>query len=328
MATEKNSIEVFYGIVSLEPSLGCTSSALGCRAPIKIGGVEGTLELPSPAAWGIGRPDDPLRIPLTAPVAAATWKVGDVPLFWGFPVRYPDGWAEVEKMLLTFHLPLRDMSVMASRIHRGFTRWYELFNQYFDLVTKQRSLPSIEVAPYPGELDLFRWGSDRKVDYPYAKEVPSIAISVANSDELLLKPDQFRSVCDLASSLRDPALPYRVQLEAYRAARSGDFRKALVETGSAAELGLTQASRDIMNASGIAFADELMKRFQALGGKLELARMLGVSLPSIDYKAKLVTPRNCVIHRGDFAGKDVALDAIRVTDDLLKAICPSLQDLP
>jgi hypothetical protein len=84
----------------------------------------------------------------------------------------------------------------------------------------------------------------------------------------------------------------------------------------------------MMSASGITFVDELVKRFQALGGKLELARIVGVSLPDIDYKTRLVTPRNGVIHRGMFASREAAADAIRVTDELLRAICPSLQETP
>lgn len=328
MTTAASPVEMFYGLIQFDASVSCTKDALGCKATVVIGGVTGMIELPSPAPWGPERPDDPLHVPLTPPPAAASWKDGDRPMLWGVPIHYPNGWGRVERALLTFELPHEEMRTLASSIHQGFTRWYKLFDQYFELITRQRSFSHVEVEPYPSQLDLFRCGGDGKADRPYDTGSPSLSVFTSNTDELLLKREQFVQICALASSLKDPALPYQIQLEAYRAARNGDYRKALVETGAAAELGLASAAREMLTTSRIGYTDELMKRFQSLGGKLALARIVGVPLPAMDYKARLVTPRNGVIHRGNFAERSVALDAIKVTDELLGAICTSLHDAP
>lgn len=318
-------METFYGVVEFDTPIHCTKETLGSRRPVLVGGVSGTLELPSPPGWGADKPDDPLRVPLTAPVAAS-WKQGEQPMHWGSPTHFPNGWGRVEKALLTFELPPDEMSTLAASIHRGFAHWYKLFEQYLELLTRQRSFPRIEMEAYPSQLDLFRWGRDGKAERSYEREPHAVTVFTSSTDEHHLKPLQFEQICEMASSLREPALPYRIQLEAYRAAWSGDYRKALIETGSAAELGLASAARELLTRSGIGYADELMKRFQALGGKFELARMVGVPLPQSDYQRRLVTPRNGVIHRGEFAERSVALDAVRVTDELLGAICPSLQE--
>ncbi len=319
-------IETFYGLIRFDESIDCTKDTLGSKADVVIGGVAGILELPSPAPWGTERPADPLNVPLMPPSGALTWKEGGKPMFWGRPCRYPDGWSSIHKALLIFELPHDLMSVKAASVQKGFARWYRLFHQYFELVTKQQSLSWVESDEYSAHFDLFRWGANGKADRPYETEPHSVTVFTSDTDELLLKPNQFAEICALASSSKEPALHYRIQLEAYRAARNGDFRKAIIEAGTAAELGLARAAKEMMSASGITFVDELVKRFQALGGKLELARIVGVSLPDIDYKTRLVTPRNGVIHRGLFASRETAVEAISVADELLRAICPALQE--
>lgn len=328
MSCNEPSTETFYGLIRFDAPIECTKDALGSKATVVIGGVAGVLELPSSALWGTETPEDPLHMPLVPPAAAVTWKEGDTPMLWGQPIHYPNGWSRVEKALLTFELPLDQMRAHATSVHKGFARWYALFEQYFELVTKQRSFSRIESDPYPNQLDLFRWGLDGKPDRPYDREPHSATIYTSRAGEFLLKSNQFAQVCDLASSSKEPALHYQIQLEAYRAMHSSDYRKAIIETGIAAELGLMQAATGVMSKSGITFVDELVKRFPALGGKLALARMVRVPLPSIDYKSRLVEPRNNVIHRGEFASREAARDAIYVTDELLRTICPSLQDSP
>lgn len=319
--------ETFYGLIRFDSSIDCTKETLGSKANVVIGGVAGVLELPSQAQWGAERPADPLHVPLTPPAGAATWKEGDELMFWGSPFQYPTGWSSIEKALLTFEFSPDQMRAQATKVHKGFARWYRLFHQYFELVTKQQSFSQIESDEYPTQFDLFRWGPNGKADRPYDSDPQSVTIFTSETDELLLKPKQFADICALASSSKAPSLHYQIQLEAYRAMRNGDYRKAIIETGTAAELGLVQAAREVMSTTGITFVDELVKRFQALGGKLELARIVGVALPSIDYQSRLVKPRNGVIHRGLFAGRDEASDAISVTNELLRVICPSLQDM-
>lgn len=320
--------ETFFGLISFDTSIECTKETLGSKADVVIGGVKGVLELPSQAPWGKERPADPLNVPLTPPVDAATWKEGGELMFWGRPVQYPTGWSSIEKALITFEFPHDQVRALATSVHKGFARWHRLFHQYFELVTKQRSCSQIESDEYPTQFDLFRWGHNGQAERPYDSAPQSLTIYTSDSDELLLKPNQFADICALASSSKEPALHYQIQLEAYRAMRNGNYREAIIETGTAAELGLARAAKEAMSASGITFVDELAKRFQALGGKLELARMVGVPLPSIDYKSRLVTPRNNVIHRGIFADRREALDAIEVTNELLHVISPSLQDMP
>lgn len=328
MTTVTPTTETFYGLITFDTSIDCTREALGSRSNVVIGGVTGVLELPSPAQWGTERPADPLHMPLTPPADAAKWKAGDEPLFWGHPFHYPKGWSRVKNALLTFEFPLDQMRSKATNVHRGFARWYKLFDQYFELVTKQRSFSRVESNECPAGFDLFRWGENGRADRPYDRDPQTVTVRTSETDELLLKPSQFAEICSLASSSTEPALHYQIQLEAYRAMRNGDYREAIIETGTAAELGLVRAAKEVMFRSGITYVDELVKRFQALGGKLELARMVGVALPSTDYQNRLVTPRNGVIHRGFFASRETALDAVRVTDDLLRVICPSLKNMP
>ena len=63
-----------------------------------------------------------------------------------------------------------------------------------------------------------------------------------------------------------------------------------------------------------------------LGGRVELARMIGVPFPVGDYKALLIDPRNHVIHRADFADEISAFEAVKAVDELLTLLSPSISN--
>lgn len=316
--------ELFYGLITFDDPVLCTRDVLGSVQAISIGGVEGEIELPGPyVAPETGIEDDARPV---APKDALTWKRGNEPLFWGRIIRWPHGWAAVHSALMRFRLPADRMHDKATAVHHNFLGWFDAFVAYVDLLTKQRRTAFSEVEPYPSQLDLFRWVAEGSRDRPYKAAPQAVSLQLVMTDETLLTPKQFREACELASSGRPPALHYRVQLEAYRAMRARDFRKALIETGSAAELALTRVIRDRLERLGVTFADELSKKYQGLGGKFQMARTVGLQMPDLDYRKRLVQPRNDVTHKGGFGDRETAFDAIKVTDQLLAAICPSLQE--
>lgn len=323
-----NMTEKLYGLVSFDEPIHATKAALGSLVKVTIGGVSGVLEFPSAPDWSAAPEGSRLDCPLVAPQSVSTLKEGDQSVYWGSPTKYPQGWARVHKALLMFELPSETLREQATNVHRGFTQWHKLFNQYLELVTRQRKSAGVEIADNPSQLQIFRQRGDGKIDHPYDPGPISIVINSSDEETLLLKPDQLVEICGLASSLIEPSIHYQIQLEAYRALRNLDYRKAIIETGTAAELALGRAALDLMVSQGIAFADKILSKYQALTGRLELARTVGVVLPQVNYVEELVTVRNRIVHRGQFAERQSAFNAVRVTDDLLHAIVSGWHDSP
>ncbi len=315
-------MQQLYGIVKLDPHIVCSKDVLGSSVPIVVGGVPGQLELPHAPDWSVPS-KDLLRDPLRPPDAAQTWKSGDKPMRWGRPVSSPSCVSEVERMLLRFELPESEMHGSATRVHRGYGKWWSLFNDYLELVTRQRRLQSVQVEGDNSNFDLFRWGADGKADRPYDRDPQKIVIRVS-SDDVALTPVQLTRVATFASTSTELAIELKVQLEAYRALGAGDYRKAIIETAVAAEVALTKLIQSALLTAQIGYADKLLEKFRMLGGRLELARIVGVHLPQIDFQLKLVNPRNDVIHRADFANETSARQAIMATDELLLLLWPSM----
>lgn len=145
---------------------------------------------------------------------------------------------------------------------------------------------------------------------------------MSNSDESL-HVGEFRQAARLASGERQLRLEYRILLEAYNASRTGDFRSAILEAGTATEVALVAGIRRACKVRGIAFGDKLISKYRALGGKFELAKLLELGLPNRDYKALILRPRNRVAHEAHFPGLVETNKVLVEVETILKAVSPN-----
>lgn len=316
-------MRTLFGIIELEQPIRCAKDVLGRSVPVSVDGVEGRIELPHAPDWSTPS-SEPIRDPLLAPELARGWKRGADSIHWGRPASYPDCISDVEKMLLLFDVAESEVCAAGTVVHRGFGRWWSSFIDYLELTTKQRrSRGAYVVGAASGHLDLFAWNADGQTDRPYVETPVEIVVRLSGSD-VALTPGQLIRICDFASSGNSLNTELKLQLEAYRALGAGDHRKAIIETAVAAEFALTTLIRSIFGADGIAYGEKLLEKFRMLGGRLDLARIVGVQLSDIDFKTALVEPRNEVIHRADYANEERALRAVEATDQLIELVSPSL----
>jgi hypothetical protein len=310
--------------LDLERSFECASDALGSSIPVVIGGVAGILEMPKLPVWG-DAPSDPLHMPLIAPKFAETWRQGDSLVNWGKPSTYPNGDARVSKLLIHFQVPSENLRETATAIYSGIDRWGSFLFDYFRLVTKQYRAMSFKILDQSHDADIFIWDPDGKKERPYDKSPSHIDVRIADRISLLNR-ERLAKICALASADKPIALEYRVQLEAYNALYQGDFRKAIVETAVAAELALTNGLRRHFEIEKVCYGDKLFKKFRMLGGRLELARIVGLELPNKDLDNDLIEPRNSVIHKALFVDEGVAIRAVDATDEILQLLCQSFAE--
>lgn len=309
-----------FGLLTFDPPIYCTRDALGASAELSVSSVAGKITLPSLPEWG-SNPLDPLRMPLIAPTAAAGWKRGS-PCYWGHPTSYPSGFGHVELALLQFEVHDSQRRSAGTSILQGIDAWRTLFTDHLELITRQRSGPSFEVHRRTSDFHLFYW-TGGKAASDFDKQ-PIKITTYLQSNEVALTSAQLQVICGLASSGTALPLEYRVLLESYRANARSDYRTAVIHGATATEIALTNAIRAKLAAEGTVYAQKLLTKFRMLAGRLELASIVGVALPNLDYQRDLVQPRNDVVHKADAASLSIARAAINVADAVVDAQASAL----
>jgi hypothetical protein len=310
-----------FGIIEFSSPVLFAKDSLGQAVEISIASNIATLILPSLPEWTEGEAD-PLHKPLVPPPAAKTWKRDKHPIFWGHPMSYPSGEAQVERALLEFNIPAEGAEEAYQEIYRGFRGWLNLFEQYVVLLTTQNTRRAIEGGDGPSLLELLDVSKGRPTHIS-RKRSESITINLSGLDESL-HLEQLSEACRLASLQLAPRLEYAMLLESYYARRSADYRKAIIEAATALEICLTGRILEEFETQGISFGEKLLKKFRMLSGRFELIRLLDISLPDKNYDDLILNPRNDVIHRAIFPDKRIANQVISEVEELLRAFSPTL----
>jgi hypothetical protein len=312
-----------FGIVKFAEAVFCAADSLGQTVNISLAKHTGTLTLPSLPEWD-KKERDPLHSPLLGPSPARTWKRGESLINWGRPTSYPTGTSEVELALLEFSLAPEEADVRTQEIYAAFPLWLRLFEQYVTLLTTQYTRNQVSGGDGPGWLELL-FEEDSGLKHISRSTSTLITIETGGADESLhLK--QLREAAQLASRGLHPRLQYRMLLEAYSAQRNEDYRKAIIEGATALEVCLTARILEEFDTQGISFGEKLLQKFRMLGGRFELIRMLGISLPERDYATLVVNPRNDVVHRAEFPNKALANQVITEVKELLQLFSPQIHE--
>lgn len=312
-----------FGIVEFAEALFCAADSLGQTVNISLAEHAGTLTLPSLPEWGKNE-QDPLHKPLLGPPPARTWKRGESPINWGRPTSYPAGTSDVELALIEFSLAPEDADASTQEIYAAFELWLRLFERYVTLLTKQHTKNRISGSDGPGCLELL-FEEDSGLKHISPSTPTLITIEMGGVDESL-HIEQLREAAQLASSGLHPRLQYRMLLEAYSARRNEDYRKAIIEGATALEVCLTARILEEFDTQGISFGEKLLQKFRMLGGRFELIRLIGVSLPEKDYATLVINPRNDVVHRAAFPDKALANQVITEVEELLQLFSPQLHE--
>lgn len=322
MVPPKMSESAVQGLIEFPQSLFCFSDSIGQTVDIEIAGRKGVLILPSLPEWE-PEESDPLRKWLLAPPKAKKWKRGEKPIFWGRPTSYPTVCADIERAYVEFDCDADSRDSVAQDIYLEFPKWYELFDDYVVLLSKQRTRREANIGQGRERIELYFDGGEELQRISPSQPITLTAYVSSGTDALRLS--QFQQAAFLSSRSLPPRLEYRLLLQAYVARNTADHRKAIIEAANALEVALTSRITEEFRRQEIAFGDALMKKFRMLGGRFELARAMNISLPDINYTELVVTPRNEVIHRSRFPDMNLVNQAIAAVEQLLEVLSPNLE---
>jgi hypothetical protein len=307
-----------FSVAHLGEGIPCAESTLGLRLHINVNSVEGWLEMPKPATQESGREG---TTPLLASPESYTLSADDKDLLWGH-ATFPNKPAvcAVQRVFLYFDVPKHLEKAHANTLHAGLLNWRNSFVGHLHLLTKHRLYPDILIQNYEQlSVQLFTHTSDGRKIRPHGQTPLTIMIVTGNPDTSA-KEDSL-AIAARHASLEIPA-EYALQLASYQAFGRKDHRHAIIETAAAAEICLTSAIAQRLQAGGIGYGDKLLSRFRMLGGRFELARMLQIPLGDIDFQKQLIDLRNDVVHKGMAPDHVTAQRAIKCCDDLLAKLSP------
>jgi hypothetical protein len=321
--------EKILGLLSFKYPIQCDKTVHGSEIPVSIGGIIGILWLPNLPDLVIKNQDEWRDRRLIPPLPASTWKQGEELIRWGETngngtITHLSGDSRIEKCFLEFSTKSKDIKTSSQAIYDAFPKWNSLFLEYYELISKQRLLSNLKFTNNADNLELYHINKTNNFKSLQNSNPGEIQITL-NTDPYMNK-QSFITICDYCSTSMELALEYRVILEAYRAFRSHDYRKSIIESATAAEVALEKAIRFKLLSTGITYADKLLNKFQMLKARFELAEMININLPDLDYSLHLIQPRNKVVHKADFANQQIAFKAIQTVDELLRNISPSLSE--
>jgi hypothetical protein len=312
-----------FGIVKFSPSLCCAANTLGCSVDVSVGGIKGTLTLPSLPDWGI-KEEDPLHMPLLGPGQARTWKQGEELIFWGKPHSYPDGESAVEQALFQFQVEPENFESNAERIYNGFGPWLDLFEKYVILISTQGRCSRVTVKnSRANQISLLHY-EESKFGFKHITYPQSVTVNIAKGGDL--QREQFEEISRMCSDLLPPRLEYLLLLEAYLARKDKDYRKAIIEAANALEVSLTNRILEEFKFQGVVYGEKILDKYRMLGGRFELAKTVGIPLPDKDYKKLILEPRNNVVHKAGFPDEKLAHQVISEVQEVLRLFSPIIHE--
>ncbi|MBU2522885.1 MAG: hypothetical protein KKE23_01180 [Nanoarchaeota archaeon] len=314
-----------YGIINFSEPILFSGEALGNCYNISIGRQNGKLILPSLPKWAENE-KDPLSKELIAPEITASWKRGEKQLYWGSPLIYPSGESRVYSLLLLFEIEEALQEQIITNLYNGYPVWIELFKVYTELFTQQKSKKRfyIKNADPEDRLELY-YQDDSKIKMCHYNN-KGISVNLVSRENIYLKHEQIKSICELCSEVKKPKIEYRILLKAYEALRVDDYRQTILECATAVELTITNRIKKEFDSLNIKFGEKLFKKYRMLGGRFELVNLLEIPLPNYDYKELLIEPRNNIIHGGFFPDLQLTNYVIKITEELLGMFSPEISE--
>ncbi|WP_139812787.1 hypothetical protein [Prescottella equi] len=132
----------------------------------------------------------------------------------------------------------------------------------------------------------------------------------------------------LAARGDEPPAEWTFIRDARSAVIAGDYRRAVIDAGTAAELAITELLDQHLSVVEPTVAEALLARARALEQRSSLMKDLGAGTEPKGFTNDLKKPRNIAAHKGHAPSKDVAEKAIAVALDLVEQSTPRLSLVP
>lgn len=203
-----------------------------------------------------------------------------------------------------------------TEIRNRFLKWQKSFLIWIEVLTDQLPLNSVSIEVE--ESHIYFISNDEKVfnlSELHLQVKPPLKAK-------LIDENLFSKILELSCQLKMPHLVHSLLRDAKNALRSSDFRKCLVDIGTAVELALeVEIRKTLVKNINENYADNALQR-ATLGKKLEMLFLIKPpkELDKEKIKSDIINKRNNVIHRGlNYTIYDCKT-ALSLADEIIKTL--------
>lgn len=116
--------------------------------------------------------------------------------------------------------------------------------------------------------------------------------------------------------------------EARSLINTGDYRRAVIDAGTAAELAMTEILDQHFATTEENIRDAILSRSRTLEGRATLIKELKAAQIPTDFTSGLKTPRNRAAHGGELPTQETAVKAVRIAAEIVEQAHPILGLIP
>lgn len=284
------------GLLTLSNTILCKKEVLGKTYECEIDGIKAQIHFPQYPVIDESNPIIGISNPLLPPEIGASWKRGEEPLSWGYPMNYPEGNSCVELLALSIECKKENVNENASKLYETIQTWEYAFIDYLKLETKQGIDRDKNIRRNSCILELME---DKYL--PNNRPI-TLSLTIPTDDSFASETNIINAI-SFANSGKELMIEYQMLLSAYEARRTNQNRRAILDACAAMEITLLDQINQYCHSIGLS-PEILTKKYRYLGERIDLLKKIGGSIPNSDYKALVVDPRNAVMHNRDVYPSD------------------------
>ncbi|MFF1553342.1 hypothetical protein ACFVX3_20175 [Rhodococcus erythropolis] len=218
-----------------------------------------------------------------------------------------------------------DLSGMRHSFPAELDIWWGRFSTWVAILTGQDPREYQRTTAPTRHEPIWTWvdGESKRRGQSVSEEAPRRMREFDPLDEATMA-----ACMKLAGQGDEPPAEWMFIRDARSAVTSGDYRRAVIDAGTAAELAITELLDQHLSVVDPTIADALLTRARALEQRSNLMKELGAGTEPKGFTKDLKSPRNIAAHKGDAPSKEVAVRAIGVAVDLVEQSTPLLGLVP
>ena len=289
------------GLLTLSDNILCKKEVLGKYYKSTIAGLEVEIHFPQyPAADEVSTSiSNNFLLP---PEIGTTWTRGDEYLRWGYPMNQPAGDSCVELLALSIECEKEEINGFADKLYKFIETWEHAFIDYLMLETKQNTERDKNISRKTCNLELL----DEK--YIPCNRAINVYLTIPKKECFASEQNIINAVA-FADSGKELSLEYQMLLSAYDARRTNQNRRAILDACAAMEITIVDQINQYCQSIGM-LPEVLINKYRYLGERIELLKIIGISIPNEDYKTLVVDPRNSVMHNKNVFPTDNTIEKL------------------
>jgi hypothetical protein len=206
----------------------------------------------------------------------------------------------------------------ARSLHRAADDWVQLLEMWIEVVAREDLHQERVRVENPGR-SAYVWLSKGKKQGGVLKTEPLIVINLGGP--LTIIPRQWGRMLMKASEGAQPPEAHLFLRDARNARNSGRYRRSVLDSATAAELGLAKLRDDDLAGSGALLQKYVQGKAQQISRLSEFLSTMGNELPE-KIQQEIGEPRNKAMHEGHEPDEETATKALDKAEQVVDLAFP------